>query len=78
MDRRAFLKSVAAVCALGASSLVTRKGYAMASKNCKEYQVGVYYFPNWHNDPSSPRPPGELVGEWPGVQAARPRFPGHR
>jgi hypothetical protein len=78
MDRRAFLTSVAALCALGTSSLVTRKGHAVASKNCKEYQVGVYYFPNWHNDPSSPRAPGELAGEWPGVQAARPRFPGHR
>jgi hypothetical protein len=50
----------------------------VAPKDRKEYQVGVYYFPNWHNDPSSPRPAGELVGEWPGVQAARPRFPGHR
>ncbi len=44
------------------------------------YQIGAYYFPNWHTDPINAHhaQPGRPVGEWPAVQAARPRYPGHR
>lgn len=38
-------------------------------------QVAAYYFPAWHSDPL--RFPG-AHGEWPALQNATPRFPGHQ
>ena len=42
------------------------------------YQVGVYYFPNYHLDPRNEEAHGPGWTEWELVKAARPRFGGHR
>jgi len=43
-----------------------------------EYQVGVYYFPNYHVDPRNEEVHGPGWTEWELVKTARPRFDGHR
>lgn len=43
-----------------------------------EFQVGVYYFPNYHVDPRNEQVHGAGWTEWELVKTARPRFPGHR
>lgn len=42
-----------------------------------EYQVAVYYFPNYHPDPRNAVWHGKGWTEWDLVKAATPRFPGH-
>lgn len=44
----------------------------------KEYQVGAYYFPNYHVDPRNEQVHGPGWTEWELVKVARPRFEGHR
>jgi hypothetical protein len=41
------------------------------------YQVGVYYFPNYHIDPRNEAAHGADWTEWDLVKRAEPRFPGH-
>lgn len=43
-----------------------------------EYQVGAYYFPNWHVDPRNVAAHGEGWTEWELLKRAQPRFPGHK
>ena len=43
-----------------------------------EYQVGVYYFPNYHVDRRNEEAHGPGWTEWELVKPARPRFEGHR
>lgn len=43
----------------------------------KDYQVAVYYFPNYHPDSINARWHGNGWTEWEVVKAAKPRFPGH-
>jgi hypothetical protein len=43
-----------------------------------DYQVGVYYFPNYHPDARNAIVHGTGWTEWELVKAARPRYPGHR
>jgi hypothetical protein len=43
----------------------------------REFQVGAYYFPNWHVDPQNEKRYGKGWTEWDLVKQARPRFPGH-
>ena len=43
----------------------------------KEYEVAVYYFPNYHPDSINARWHGKGWTEWEVVKAAKPRFPGH-
>ena len=42
------------------------------------YEVGCYYFPGYHVDPRNEAIHGPGWTEWRLVQAATPRFPGHR
>ncbi|MCU0248442.1 MAG: glycoside hydrolase family 99-like domain-containing protein [Bryobacter sp.] len=42
------------------------------------YQVGVYYFPNYHVDPLNEKAHGPGWTEWDLVKQARPRWPGHQ
>ncbi len=42
------------------------------------YQVGAYYFPNYHADPRNEKLYGAGWTEWELVKQATPRFPGHR
>jgi hypothetical protein len=44
----------------------------------KEYQIGVYYFPNYHVDPRNERLYGKGWTEWELMKRAVPRFAGHR
>jgi hypothetical protein len=41
------------------------------------YEIGVYYFPNYHRDPRNEKRYGPGWTEWELVKKARPRFPGH-
>lgn len=43
----------------------------------KDYQVAVYYFPNYHPDSINSRWHGKGWTEWEVVKAAKPRFKGH-
>lgn len=43
----------------------------------KDYQVAVYYFPNYHPDSINAKWHGRGWTEWEVVKAARPRFAGH-
>lgn len=43
----------------------------------KDYQVAVYYFPNYHPDSINAKWHGKGWTEWEVVKAARPRFAGH-
>jgi len=51
---------------------------AKASNNKKEYEVAVYYFPNYHPDSINARWHGKDWTEWEVVKAAKPRFAGHQ
>ncbi len=64
--RRSFLASAAAT------------PIAAAALGEPRYQVGAYYFPNYHLDPRNEQAHGKGWTEWELVRAARPRFPGHR
>jgi len=44
----------------------------------RDYQIAVYYFPNYHADPRNELSHGRGWTEWELVKLARPRFPGHR
>ena len=46
-------------------------------KNEKQYEVAVYYFPNYHPDSINSRWHGKNWTEWEVVKAAKPRFKGH-
>ena len=46
-------------------------------KKAKEYEVAVYYFPNYHPDSINTRWHGKGWTEWEVVKAAKPRFKGH-
>jgi hypothetical protein len=49
-----------------------------AEQEASQYQVGVYYFPNYHVDPRNEEVHGPGWTEWELVKLARPRFEGHR
>lgn len=44
----------------------------------KSYEIGVYYFPNYHVDPRNEAAHGTGWTEWELVKRAEPRFPGHQ
>lgn len=48
-----------------------------ASAQQKEYEVAVYYFPNYHPDSINAQWHGKGWTEWEVVKAAKPRFKGH-
>lgn len=41
------------------------------------YEIGVYYFPNYHRDSRNEQVHGQGWTEWELVKDAQPRFPGH-
>jgi len=72
-DRRAFLKASAmAAAASGVPAL------SQSAESKHTYEVGAYYFPNWHVDPRNEQIHGKGWTEWRMLQRATPRFPGHR
>jgi len=52
-------------------------GATASSQTPDDYQVGVYYFPNYHVDPRNEQVHGSGWTEWELVNCARPRFEGH-
>src|SRR3954467_14435249 len=52
--------------------------YASAqSAGTKDYEVAVYYFPNYHVDSINEKWHGKGWTEWDLVKIAKPRFEGH-
>lgn len=78
-DRREFLTTSAA--AVGSLALAGKLGSQLQAAETaakKEYQVGAYYFPNYHVDPRNVKRYGKNWSEWELVKRAESRFPGHR
>jgi hypothetical protein len=59
--------------------LISLSGHTQHSATAKpdDYQVAVYYFPNYHPDSINAKWHGKGWTEWKLVKAARPRFKGH-
>ena len=70
--RREFLKTTAATLAAGSVCST-----AKAATPADDFQVGAYYFPNYHVDPRNERQFGPAWTEWQLTKAAKPRFAGH-
>jgi hypothetical protein len=70
MSRRNFIKTTAcaAVAAAGASA---------HSSAAESYQIGAYYFPNFHVDPRNELIHGRGWTEWEILKRGEPKFPGH-
>ncbi|HTF30211.1 MAG TPA: glycoside hydrolase family 99-like domain-containing protein [Flavitalea sp.] len=51
--------------------------HLVKTDNKNEYEVAVYYFPNYHPDSIDTRWHGKGWTEWDVVKSARPRFKGH-
>lgn len=49
----------------------------VGARAADDYQVGAYYFPNYHVDARNEKDHGPGWMEWELVKAATPRFPGH-
>lgn len=63
--------------------LIATDTYAQTSqsdniKKNKEYEIGVYYFPNYHLDKRNENYFGKGWTEWKLVKEARPKFEGHQ
>lgn len=43
----------------------------------QNYEIGAYYFPNYHHDTRNDRWHGHGWNEWRLLKAAQPRFAGH-
>ena len=81
ITRRPFLRALSAAlgsAALSASGIPQAASRASSGGLKKRFQVGAYYFPNYHIDPRNERRYGKGWMEWELVKGARPRFPGHR
>jgi len=64
----------ALVLGLGTLVLVRHSLTEGVARDGEAVQIAAYYFPAWHSDPLFP---GQS-GEWPALQSAKPRFPGHQ
>jgi Glycosyltransferase WbsX/TAT (twin-arginine translocation) pathway signal sequence len=72
-DRRTFLKASAMAAAASGIPVLSQ-----AAGQPHTYEVGAYYFPNWHVDARNEQIHGKGWTEWRMLQYAQPRFPGHR
>ena len=76
--RRDFLKASAGLAAGLAVEMTAESASVFASSGKSSYEVGAYYFANYHIDPRNEKRHGKNWTEWKLVQQATPRFPGHR
>lgn len=79
-NRRQFVQQAGtALGALAAGAVAAPAAVAAepAPAASKGFQVGAYYFPNYHRDPRNERRYGPGWTEWDLVRAAKPRFAGH-
>jgi hypothetical protein len=74
INRREFVKTTA-ITALAATipSLAETENVPHAG-----YEVGAYYFPNWHVDPLNEETHGRGWTEWELLKRAEPKYPGHQ
>lgn len=72
-NRRDFLKTTAGLLAAGGAA-----SFAAENPPPARYEVGAYYFANYHVDPRNEKRHGAGWTEWKLVESATPRFPGHR
>ncbi len=84
MNRRAFLRKSGNGTLLAASTgiilphLTGKGGFSRTNPGGNEYQVGAYYFPNYHVDPRNEAAHGKGWTEWELVRRGEPKYPGHR
>jgi hypothetical protein len=71
VNRRGFLSRAVAAAALSGPRNLEASGEP-------PYQIGAYYFPNFHVDPRNEKAHGKGWTEWELLKRAEPRFPGHR
>lgn len=60
------------------AALASAAGAAALRGAAAPYQVGAYYFPNYHVDPRNEKAHGKGWTEWELVKQATPRFAGHK
>jgi hypothetical protein len=68
INRRDFVKAGACAALTGASVRATES----------KYEVGAFYFPNWHVDPRNELVHGKGWTEWEMLKRGEPKFPGHQ
>jgi len=69
MNRRDFMKA-------GASTVLAGADHRTAQTN--PYQIGAYYFPNFHVDPRNELVHGKNWTEWEILKRGEPKFSGHQ
>jgi len=74
MNSKFFIVTLAA---LGFIAAKAQKVPSQSKQVAKEYEVAVYYFPNYHPDSVNSLWHGKGWTEWELVKAAKPRFDGH-
>lgn len=72
-DRRKFLKTSMVAAMANGMPVMSQLD---ASKH--RYDIGAYYFPNWHVDPRNESVHGKGWTEWRLLQHAEPKFQGHQ
>ena len=72
MDRREFLRTNALT---GAAALLPAES---GDTQTRPYQIGAYYFPNFHVDPVNEETHGRGWTEWEILKRGEPKFPGHQ
>jgi len=68
---------IIALAVLGFTTTKAQKASSQSKKAAKEYEVAVYYFPNYHPDSMNSLWHGKGWTEWELVKTAKPRFEGH-
>lgn len=76
MNRKA-IRIASLLILLAFTNLKAQKTSLVKHNTAKEYEVAVYYFPNYHPDSINTRWHGKGWTEWEVVKAAKPRFAGH-
>lgn len=75
MDSKLFI--IISLLILCSANLKAREVSLYHNTKAKEYEVAVYYFPNYHPDSINARWHGRNWTEWELVKAAKPRFIAH-
>ncbi len=78
--RRQFLRDTTSKMTLGlsAASLIQSLPIQAKEDSSGKYEIGAYYFPNYHIDPRNEKRYGKNWTEWKLVEEATSRFPGHQ
>lgn len=77
MGKIRILGTILLLCNYAAVYAQVNKKVKQDIENTKQYEVAVYYFPNYHPDSINAKWHGKGWTEWEVVKAAKPRFPGH-